>query len=97
MLKKWVIKMKKILSFSKFCVGRMSRGAILPSKHIIGEMKMGEQVKNNQPVEQDLNQILKARREKLASLGINYLLNVGPDALGRIPSFCQEALREAGI
>ena len=29
---------------------------------------MGEQVKNNQPVEQDLNQILKARREKLAAL-----------------------------
>jgi len=28
---------------------------------------MGEQVKNNQPVEQDLNQILKARREKLAA------------------------------
>ena len=29
---------------------------------------MGEQVKNNQPQEQDLNQILKARREKLAAL-----------------------------
>ena len=29
---------------------------------------MGEQVKNNQPLEQDLNQILKARREKLAAL-----------------------------
>ena len=29
---------------------------------------MGEQVKNNQPVEQDLIQILKARREKLATL-----------------------------
>ena len=29
---------------------------------------MGEQVKNNQPVEQDFNQILKARREKLAAL-----------------------------
>ena len=29
---------------------------------------MGEQVKNNQPAEQDLNQILKARREKLAAL-----------------------------
>ena len=28
---------------------------------------MGEQVKNNQPQEQDLNQILKARREKLAA------------------------------
>ena len=32
---------------------------------------MGEQVKNNQPVEQDLNQILKARREKLAALQEN--------------------------
>ena len=29
---------------------------------------MGEQVKNNQPQEQDLNQILKARREKFAAL-----------------------------
>jgi len=29
---------------------------------------MGEQVKNNQPQEQDLNQILKARREKLTAL-----------------------------
>ena len=28
----------------------------------------------------------------LNSLGINYLLNVGPDALGRIPSFSAEAL-----
>ena len=29
--------------------------------------------------------------------GVNYLLNVGPDALGRIPSFCQEALRAAAL
>ena len=35
------------------------------------------------------------RRKRLNSLGINYLLNVGPDALGRIPSFSVEALRKA--
>ena len=40
---------------------------------------------------------IRARREKLNSMGINYLLNMGPDALGRIPSFCQEALREAAL
>ena len=28
-------------------------------------------------------------------MGINYLLNVGPDALGRIPSFSVDILREA--
>ncbi len=32
------------------------------------------------------------RRRKLNSMGVNYLLNVGPDGLGRIPSFSQEAL-----
>ncbi|MEE1139492.1 MAG: alpha-L-fucosidase [Acutalibacteraceae bacterium] len=32
------------------------------------------------------------RRERLNSMGINYLLNVGPDGLGRIPSFSVEAL-----
>ena len=36
-----------------------------------------------------------SRRKKLNSLGINYLLNVGPDALGRIPSFSAEALINA--
>lgn len=36
-----------------------------------------------------------ARREKLNAYGINYLLNVGPDGLGRIPSFSQEVLRKA--
>lgn len=36
-----------------------------------------------------------ARREKLNSMGVNYLLNVGPDGLGRIPSFSQEALLKA--
>ena len=35
------------------------------------------------------------RREKMNSLGINYLLNVGPDGLGRIPSFSKEILLEA--
>ena len=36
-----------------------------------------------------------ARREKLNSLGINYLLNVGPHGLGRIPSFSKEILLKA--
>ena len=35
------------------------------------------------------------RREQLKAKGINYLLNVGPDGLGRIPSFCREVLRKA--
>lgn len=35
------------------------------------------------------------RRQKLNSMGINYLLNVGPDGLGRIPSFSEEILRSA--
>ena len=35
------------------------------------------------------------RRENLNAKGINYLLNVGPDGLGRIPSFCQEVLRKS--
>lgn len=35
------------------------------------------------------------RRQKLNSLGINYLLNVGPDALGRIPAKSVEILRKA--
>ena len=34
-------------------------------------------------------------REKLSGLGINYLLNVGPDGLGRIPAPSQRILREA--
>ena len=33
------------------------------------------------------------RRDHLNSMGVNYLLNVGPDGLGRIPSFSAEALR----
>ena len=35
------------------------------------------------------------RKNRLNGLGINYLLNVGPDALGRIPSFSAEALLKA--
>ena len=33
-------------------------------------------------------------KKKLNGMGINYLLNVGPDGLGRIPSASQEILRE---
>lgn len=35
------------------------------------------------------------RRKKLNGQGINYLLNVGPDGLGRIPSFSREILLQA--
>jgi len=35
------------------------------------------------------------RRRQLNAMGVNYLLNVGPDGLGRIPSFCEEVLLEA--
>ena len=38
---------------------------------------------------------IRDKREALNKLGINYLLNVGPDGLGRIPSFCEEALLSA--
>lgn len=38
---------------------------------------------------------IRRKRESLKKLGINYLLNVGPDGLGRIPSFSIEALLEA--
>ena len=38
---------------------------------------------------------IRARREKLNRIGINYLLNVGPDGLGRIPSFSQDVLLAA--
>lgn len=40
---------------------------------------------------------IRANRERLAEMGVNYLLNVGPDGLGRIPSFCQEALCQAAV
>lgn len=36
-----------------------------------------------------------ANRRKLNDMGINYLLNVGPDGLGRIPTASQEILRKA--
>lgn len=42
-----------------------------------------------------LPETIVQRRKKLNELGINYLLNVGPDGLGRIPSFAEQALREA--
>jgi len=35
---------------------------------------------------------IRELREKLNGMGANYLLNVGPDGLGRIPSFSQEIL-----
>jgi alpha-L-fucosidase len=35
-------------------------------------------------------------KHHLNSLGINYLLNVGPDHLGRIPAPCIEIFREVG-
>ena len=35
-------------------------------------------------------------KNHLNSLGINYLLNVGPDHLGRIPAPCLDILREVG-
>ena len=34
-------------------------------------------------------------RKKLNSLGVNYLLNMGPDGLGRMPSMAVENLRKA--
>ena len=40
---------------------------------------------------------IREKREALKKLGVNYLLNVGPDGLGRIPSFCREALLEAAV
>lgn len=38
---------------------------------------------------------VRTRRKKLNGMGINYLLNVGPDGLGRIPSFSKEILLNA--
>ena len=38
---------------------------------------------------------IAANRQKLGRLGINYLLNVGPDGLGRIPLKSQQILRRA--
>lgn len=39
------------------------------------------------------DQIVAIKR-KLNGMGINYLLNVGPDGLGRIPGSCQDILKE---
>ena len=39
-------------------------------------------------------EIIAANRKKLNGMGINYLLNVGPDGLGRIPLASQKVLRE---
>ena len=39
---------------------------------------------------------VRATREHLKALGANYLLNVGPDPLGRIPAPAVQILREAG-
>ncbi|MCL2407471.1 MAG: alpha-L-fucosidase [Defluviitaleaceae bacterium] len=39
-------------------------------------------------------QILE-RKQHLNNRGVNYLLNIGPDALGRFPARCAEILREA--
>ena len=38
---------------------------------------------------------LRHIRTHLQELGINYLLNVGPDSLGRIPAPAEAVLREA--
>ena len=40
---------------------------------------------------------IRENRERLKGMGVNYLLNMGPDGLGRIPSFCQEALRQSAV
>ncbi|MFA6112213.1 MAG: alpha-L-fucosidase [Candidatus Latescibacterota bacterium] len=40
-------------------------------------------------------EVLRLKRH-LNSRGINYLLNLGPDSLGRIPAPCQEILRKVG-
>lgn len=38
---------------------------------------------------------IAANRKHLNDMGVNYLLNVGPDGLGRIPSFSADILRRA--
>ena len=39
---------------------------------------------------------IEERRTKLNDMGINYLLNVGPDYLGRIPAPAADILRALG-
>ena len=38
---------------------------------------------------------IAANKKHLNDMGVNYLLNVGPDGLGRIPSFSIDILRRA--
>ena len=38
---------------------------------------------------------MRALRDHLNERGINYLLNVGPDGLGRIPLQCRQILTRA--
>jgi hypothetical protein len=38
---------------------------------------------------------IRTNRKRLNSLGINYLINVGPDGLGRIPGPSVDILRAA--
>ena len=40
-------------------------------------------------------EVIRANREHLKKIGANYLLNVGPDALGRIPAISADILRGA--
>ena len=40
-------------------------------------------------------EVIRSQRERLNAMGINYLLNVGPDGLGRIPSFSKDILLAA--
>lgn len=40
-------------------------------------------------------EMIAANKKKLNGMGINYLLNVGPDGLGRIPLKCREILSAA--
>ena len=40
-------------------------------------------------------EMIRATREKLNGMGINYLINMGPDYLGRITADSQRILREA--
>lgn len=41
------------------------------------------------------SETIRRNRQKLNGMGINYLLNVGPDGLGRIPAKAQEIIKNA--
>jgi alpha-L-fucosidase len=43
----------------------------------------------------DADEVLRLKKH-LNDRGVNYLLNVGPDHLGRIPAPAQDILREVG-